>query len=555
MRTAPLQEVSLVPAHRHTHGSLGLMFETLTDRLNQTFANLTSRGRLTESDVEEAMREVRRALLEADVNFRVVRDFVSNVRERAVGEDVLKSLTPAQTVISIVNEELINILGAEPAPLTSAPGGPTIIMLVGLQGSGKTTHIAKLARHLRSQGRNPLLVAADVYRPAAVNQLQTLGSQLDIPVYQEGVGEKPLKIVQNALKHARERGQDPILIDTAGRLQIDDAMMAELEELERAVKPTEILLVADAMTGQEAVNVAEEFNRRLNVTGLILTKMDGDARGGAALSIRSVTGIPIKFIGTGERLDALEPFYPDRLASRILGMGDVLSLIERAQQQVTAEEQAALEERLGEGQFDLEDFLDQLQRIKSMGPLSQLLEMIPGVGSMMRGQQVEVGDDDFKHIEAIIQSMTPQERRYPDLIKKSRRDRIATGAGVAPQDVRGLLKQFGDMKQMMSQFGLMGGGTAKGRKRGVMSRMPGALGQVGNARDMMKAMQEQGIDPSQLGNIGGLGGGLPGMSQGDLEAFMGAGQPLAPLSARSAKKAKQPKQARKQRPARSKRRR
>lgn len=532
------------------------MFETLTDRLNQTFATLTNRGQLTESDVDEAMRAVRRALLEADVNFRVVREFVASVRERAVGEEVLTSLTPAQTVISIVNEELIKILGDEPVPLASSSTGPTIIMLVGLQGSGKTTHSGKLARHLRSQGRNPLLVAADVYRPAAVNQLQTLGSQIDIPVYQEGVDEKPLKIVRNALKHARDRGQDPILVDTAGRLQIDETMMAELEELEREVNPTEILLVADAMTGQEAVNVAEEFNRRLNITGLILTKMDGDARGGAALSIRSVTGIPIKFIGTGERLDALEPFYPDRLASRILGMGDVLSLIERAQEQVSAEEQAALEERLVEGQFDLEDFLDQLQRIKNMGPLSQLLEMIPGVGSMMRNQEVEIGDDDFKHIEAIIQSMTPQERRFPEIIKKSRRDRIAAGAGVAPQDVRGLLKQFNDMKQMMSQFGLIGAGQSrKGKKRGLMSRMPGTLGQVGNVRDMMKAMQEQGIDPSQLGGMPpGMSGGIPGMSPNDLEALMGSGQPLTKMNRGKSGQSKK-KQGKKQRRARGKRRR
>lgn len=528
------------------------MFETLTDRLNQTFANLTNRGQLSESDVDDAMREVRRALLEADVNFRVVREFVSNVRERAVGEEVLSSLTPAQTVISIVNEELVKILGEEPVPLATATTGPTIIMLVGLQGSGKTTHVGKLARHLRAQGRNPLLVAADVYRPAAVNQLQTLGSQLDIPVYQEGIDEKPLKIVRNALKHAGDRGQDPVIVDTAGRLQIDEMMMAELEELERDIKPTEILLVADAMTGQEAVNVAEEFNRRLNISGLLLTKMDGDARGGAALSIRSVTGIPIKFIGTGERLDALEQFYPDRLASRILGMGDVLSLIERAQQQVTEEEQAALEERLVEGQFDLEDFLDQLQRIKNMGPLSQLLEMIPGVGSMMRNQDVEIGDDDFKHIEAIIQSMTPQERRFPDIIKKSRRDRIAVGAGVPSQEVRGLIKQFNDMKQMMAQFGMIGGGGGgrKGKKRGMMSRMPGAIGQMGSARDMMKAMEEQGIDPSQLG---GMSGGLPGMSPNDLEALMGgSGQPLTKMN--RGNKQKQGKQTKKQRRARGKRR-
>lgn len=514
------------------------MFETLTDRLQTTFAGLGRGGQLSEKDVDQAMREVRRALLEADVNFNVVRQFVGAVRERAVGEEVSKSLTPAQTVISIVNDELIKILGSKQVPLASAPSGPTIIMLVGLQGSGKTTHIGKLARYLHGQGRNPLMVAADVYRPAAVQQLQTLGRQLEIPVYDEGVDQKPLKIVKNAIKDARNRGQDPILIDTAGRLQVDERMMEELEELEREIQPTEILLVADAMTGQEAVNVAEEFNRRLNITGLMLTKMDGDARGGAALSIRSVTGIPIKFIGTGERLDALEPFYPDRLASRILGMGDVLSLIERAQQQTTEEEQAALEERLSEGQFNLEDFMEQLNRIKNMGPLSQLLEMIPGVGSAMRDQQLEVDDDEFKHIEAIIQSMTPEERRFPDLIRKSRRDRIAQGAGVGPQDVRALLKQFNDMKKMMSQFGLMGGGKrAKGQKRGLMSRMPGALGQVGDMRDAARMLREQGIDPNELGNLPGGMGGLPsGFNPRDLEGMMGGGQSLTRLNPNKGKK-------------------
>lgn len=511
------------------------MFETLTERLNTTFANLTNRGKLTEENVDEAMREVRRALLEADVNFRVVREFVASVRERAVGEEVLTSLTPAQTVISIVNEELIKILGEERVPLVTASPGPTIIMFVGLQGSGKTTHVGKLARHLRSQGRNPLMVAADVYRPAAVNQLQTLGVQLDIPVFEQGIDEKPVKIAQNALKHARDRGQDPVIIDTAGRLQIDEAMMQELEELEREIQPTEILLVADAMTGQEAVNVAEEFNRRLNVSGLVLTKMDGDARGGAALSIRSVTGIPIKFIGTGERLEALEPFYPDRLASRILGMGDVLSLIERAQEQTTEEERAAMEERLMEGHFDLDDFLNQLQQLKRMGPLSQLLEMIPGIGSAMKSQDMEVSDDELKHVEAIIQSMTADERRFPDIIKKSRRDRIARGAGVAGNDVRALLKQFGDMQKMMSQMGVMGGGgRPKGAKRGLMSRMPGPVGQMGDMRDMAKMMQEQGIDPSQLGQMGGM----PGMNPGDLEALMGGGAPLTKLNPDRAKKKK-----------------
>ena len=494
------------------------MFETLTDRLQATFSQMSNRGRLTEADVDKAMREVRRALLEADVNFKVVREFVASVRERAVGEDVLGSLTPAQTVISIVNEELIKILGEERVPLQRADSGPTIIMLVGLQGAGKTTHIGKLASFLRKEGRNPLMVAADVYRPAAIAQLQTLGRQLDIAVYATNADDKPQNIVKNALRQARDKGQDPVLSDPAGRLQVDERMMNELEELEREFQPTEILLVADAMTGQEAVNVSEEFNRRLNITGLVLTKMDGDARGGAALSISSVTGIPIKFIGTGERLDALEPFYPDRLAGRILGMGDVLSLIEMAQQQTSEEDREAMESRLMEGQFDLEDFLNQLQSLKNMGPLSQLLEMIPGVGSAMRQSDVQIDDGELKHIEAIIQSMTPEERRRPDLIRKSRRDRIARGSGTQPDDVNALLKQFREMQKMMSQFGMMGGGGKKGKKS-MMSRLPGGLGQLGDMRDMAKQMQQAGIDPSQLG-----AGGMPsGMGGADFDSLMGGG--------------------------------
>ena len=513
------------------------MFETLTDHLNTAFARLGNKGTLTEADVDEVMREVRRALLEADVNFKVVREFVAAVRERAVGEAVLQALSPAQTVIAIVNDELIKILGVELAPLQQAETGPTIIMLVGLQGSGKTTHAGKLANHLRKQGRNPLLVAADVYRPAAVNQLETLGRQLTIPVYSEGADQKPLAIVKNALRAARDRGQNPIIIDTAGRLQIDDRMMQELEEIEREVRPTEILLVVDAMTGQEAVNVSQEFARRLGLTGLILTKMDGDARGGAALSIRSVAGIPIKFIGAGERMDAIEPFYPDRLASRILGMGDMLSLIERAQEQVTEEERQALEEKMLEGQFDLEDFLGQLQSLKKMGPLTQLLEMIPGIGQAVRQQNVEITDDAYKQVEAIIYSMTPQERRHPDVIKPSRRRRIAAGSGTTSEDVNDLLKQFREMQKMMSQMGaLAGGGMPGGKKgkRGVMSRMPGQLGQVGQMRDMMKQMEAAGIDPSQLG--GGMPGGLPGMNPGDLDAMMQRGGQLAPLSQRGPSK-------------------
>jgi signal recognition particle subunit SRP54 len=431
------------------------MFETLSDRLNETFGKLGRKGRLTEKDVDDAMRDVRRALLEADVNCKVVKEFVANIKERALGQEVMQSLTPAQTVIGIVNEELIQTLGAERVPLRTADRPPQILMMVGLNGAGKTTHTGKLALHLRKQGRNPLMVAADVYRPAAINQLQALGRQIDMPVYEEGTKADPVDIARNALRFARERGYNPVIIDTAGRLQIDERLMQELVDIKQAVDPTEILLVADAMTGQEAVGVAEEFHRQLDVTGLVLTKMDGDARGGAALSIRAVTGVPIKFIGTGEKLDALEPFFPDRLAGRILGMGDVLSLIERAQEQTTEEDAERLQDRMMKGQFDLEDFLEQLQKIKSMGPLNQLLEMIPGLGSQMRQAKAQISDDDYKKVEAIIRSMTPWERRHPDKISNSRRRRIARGSGRERQEVNQMLSQFREMQKMMGQFGQM----------------------------------------------------------------------------------------------------
>src|SRR5918997_6276939 len=431
------------------------MFETLTDRLNETFARLGRKGRLTEQDVDDVMREVRRALLEADVNFKVAKDFVAAVRERAVGTDVLHSLTPAQTVIGIANEELIRVLGEDGQGLVSPDRPPQILVLVGLQGSGKTTHAAKLAVHLRKQGRNPLLVAADVYRPAAINQLQALGKQISISVYEEGTGRNPVDIAANALQFARERGYNPVIIDTAGRLQIDDRLMQELVDIRDRVRPTEILLVADAMTGQEAVSVAQTFNERVGASGLILTKMDGDARGGAALSIRAVTGVPIKFIGTGEKLDALEPFHPERLASRILGMGDIVSLVERAQEQTDEAEAQRLQDRMFKGQFNLEDFLDQLQKIKKMGPLTQLLDMIPGMGQQLRQAKAEISDDDYKQVEAIIRSMTPWERRHPDRIDNSRRRRIARGSGTQRQDVNQLLSQFKDMQRMMGQFGQM----------------------------------------------------------------------------------------------------
>jgi signal recognition particle subunit SRP54 len=431
------------------------MFESLSDRLTETLGKLSRKGRLTEADVDDAMKEVRRALLEADVNFRVVKDFVAAVRERAVGQDVLKSLSPAQTVIGIVNEELVRILGTEREPLRVPDRPPQILMLVGLQGSGKTTHAAKLAVHLRKHGRNPLLVAGDVYRPAAVNQLQSLGKQVNISVYDEGVQKNPVDIANNGVRYAIERGYNPVIIDTAGRLQIDEPMMQELVNVKGKVSPTEILLVADAMTGQEAVSVAQSFHDRLGVTGLILTKMDGDARGGAALSIRSVTGVPIKFIGTGEKVDALEPFFPDRLAQRILGMGDIQSLVDRAREQTTEEDAVKLQDKMLKGSFDLDDFLDQLQKIKKMGPIGQLLEMIPGVGQQLRDAKSQISDDDYKQIESIIQSMTPLERRHPERIDFRRRKRIAAGAGRNPSDVGQLVKQFDEMQRMMKQFGKM----------------------------------------------------------------------------------------------------
>jgi signal recognition particle subunit SRP54 len=431
------------------------MFDSLSDRLTETLGRLSRKGRLTEGDVDDAMKEVRRALLEADVNFKVVKDFVTAVRERAVGQDVLHSLTPAQTVIGIVNEELVRILGTEREQLRAPDRPPQILMMVGLQGSGKTTHTAKLAVHLRKQGRSPLLVAADIYRAAAVNQLQALGKQINIPVYEEGTQASPVQIARNGVQFARERGLNPVIIDTAGRLQIDEPMMQELVDVRKAVNPTEILLVADAMTGQEAVSVASTFHERLDVTGLILTKMDGDARGGAALSIRSVTGVPIKFIGTGEKVDALEPFYPDRLAQRILGMGDIQSLVERAREQTDEQEAEKLQQKMERGNFNLEDFLDQLQKIKKMGPLNQILEMIPGIGSQLKQAKAQISDDDYKQVEAIIQSMTPYERTHPAKIDFSRRRRIAKGSGRNQGDVNQLIKQFEEMQRMMKQFSKM----------------------------------------------------------------------------------------------------
>jgi len=435
------------------------VFETLSDKLQSVFDRLASRGRLTEADVDAALREVRLALLEADVNFKVVKAFVDRVRQRAIGAEVMRSLTPAQQVVKIVHEELIATLGqAGTLDLSGSP--PSVIMLVGLQGSGKTTTAAKLALSLRKSGQRPLLVAADTYRPAAIDQLKVLGKQLDIPVYSEGLRAEPPDIAANALRQARAAGHSVVILDTAGRQQIDEEMMEELAEIKRRLHPREILLVANATTGQEAVRVAEGFHQRVGLTGLILTMVDGDARGGAAISIREVTGVPIKYLGVGEKVDALEPFHPDRLASRILGMGDVLSLIERAEQSIDREQAEQMGRRLVKGEFNLEDFLAQLREMKKLGPLSQLLEMLPGFSRVSKEIAPDVTDRQMKTIEAIISSMTREERRQPEIINASRKRRIARGSGTSVQDVNDLLSQFRQVQRLMKQI------TRKGRGRG-----------------------------------------------------------------------------------------
>ncbi len=427
------------------------MFESLSDKLGAVFKKLSGKGKLTEKDVDEALREVRLALLEADVNFKVVKDFVSRVKERAIGIGVLESLTPAQQVIKVVNEELIVILGGGQQKLKHAAQPPTVILLVGLQGAGKTTTAAKLALHLRRNGQRPLMVAADPYRPAAREQLMTLGKQLDIPVYNEG--GSVVTACTNALKRAKEIAASIVIVDTAGRLHIDNELMNELEQLNKNLHPTEVLLVADAMTGQEAVKIAQEFHKTMGLTGVILTKMDGDARGGAALSIASVAGVPIKFIGIGEKTDALEPFYPDRMASRILGMGDVISLIEKAESASDMRQKQELERKIKHGSFDLQDFLEQLQQLRKMGPLNQIMELIPGFSGVARKLPAGLDEKQPKKIEAIILSMTHGERHNPTIIDGSRRRRIARGSGTTPQDVNQLLNQYRQMQKLMKQLG------------------------------------------------------------------------------------------------------
>ncbi|HBR32900.1 MAG TPA: signal recognition particle protein [Clostridiales bacterium] len=426
------------------------MFQSLVEKMSEAFKKFKNKGKLSESDVKAGMREIKLALLEADVNFKVVKDFINKVSERAVGSDVLESLVPAQQIVKIVNEELTALMGGTNSKLTISSKPPTVVLMCGLQGSGKTTHTAKLAKLYKKQGKSPLLVACDIYRPAAIKQLQVVAEQVGVPVFERGT-ENPVKTATEAIKYAVKYGHDMVFIDTAGRLHIDEELMQELEEIKRAVNPTEILLVVDAMTGQDAVNVAEKFNGLLDITGVILTKMDGDARGGAALSVRHVTGKPIKFIGTGEKLDAIEPFHPDRMASRILGMGDVLSLIEKAEQTFDEKKAAEMERKFREQSFTLVDFLDQLGQIKNMGSMESLIGMLPGIKPGQLGN-AKIDERAMSRTEAIILSMTPRERTHPDILNSSRKKRIAAGSGTSVEEINRLLKQYEQTKLMMKQF-------------------------------------------------------------------------------------------------------
>ncbi|MEH7882800.1 signal recognition particle protein [Bacillus sp. JJ1609] len=441
-----------------------MAFEGLADRLQNTMQKIRGKGKVTEADVKEMMREVRLALLEADVNFKVVKDFVKKVTERAIGQEVVKSLTPGQQVIKVVKEELTALMGGEQSKIAASNRPPTVIMMVGLQGAGKTTTTGKLANLLRKKyNRMPLLVAADIYRPAAIKQLETLGKQLSMPVFSLGDQVSPVEIAKQAIAKAKEDHNDYVLIDTAGRLHVDENLMDELKQIKELSKPDEIFLVVDAMTGQDAVNVAQSFNEQLGLTGVVLTKLDGDTRGGAALSIRAVTNTPIKFVGLGEKLDALEPFHPERMASRILGMGDVLTLIEKAQANVDEEKAKELEKKMRTASFTLDDFLDQLGQVRKMGPLDEILKMMPGANKIKGMNNLQIDEKQISHVEAIIQSMTKNEKTHPEIINAHRRKRIAKGSGTSIQEVNRLLKQFEDMKKMMKQMTNM---QQKGKKKG-----------------------------------------------------------------------------------------
>ena len=440
-----------------------MAFEGLTEKISSAFKKLRGKGRLKESDVKEAMREIRMALLEADVSYKVVKDFIKNVTERCVGADVLEALSPAQMIVKIVDEELTKLMGSDAKHITFNPNGPTVVMLVGLQGAGKTTNGSKLAGLMKRQGRNPLLVACDIYRPAAIQQLKVCGEKLGIPVFEEGQID-PVQIAKDAVLYARQRGHDMVFLDTAGRLHVDEALMEELQNIKAAVKPQEIMLVVDAMTGQDAVNAAQSFNEWLDIDSVMLSKLDGDARGGAALSVRAITGKPIKFAGVGEKLEDIEPFHPDRMASRILGMGDVLSLIEKAEKAYDAKKAAEMEEKLKSNKFTLQDFYDQMVQMRSMGSLQDILAQLPG-GAKLKGVQMD--DKALSRTEAIILSMTPKERENPNIIGASRKRRIANGAGVKVEDVNRLLKGFEQMRSMIKQFSGPGAGKKLKRMRGL----------------------------------------------------------------------------------------
>ena len=441
------------------------MFGNLTEKLSNAFKKFRNKGKLTESDVKEGMREVKLALLEADVNFKVVKNFVQSVTERAVGTEVLESLLPAQQIVKIVNEELISLMGGETPKININPKPPTVIMMVGLQGAGKTTHAGKIANMYKQKSKNPLLVACDVYRPAAVDQLKIVGETIGIPVFSMGTKISPVEIAKAGVEHAKKNGHDMVIVDTAGRLHIDEELMAELVKIKSSVEPSEILLVVDAMTGQDAVNVAKSFNDLLDITGVVLTKMDGDTRGGAALSVKYITGKPIKFIGTGEKLDAIELFHPDRMASRILGMGDILSLIEKAEAAYDEKNAREMERKMREQTFSLEDFLEQMRQLKKMGNLDQILAMMPGVNAGAL-KNAEIDEKQMARIEAMILSMTPEERLKPEIINGSRRKRIAKGSGCSVEDLNRLLKQFDQMKKMMKQF------TGKNARKMFGRRLP-----------------------------------------------------------------------------------
>ncbi|MEJ8553628.1 signal recognition particle protein [Tepidibacter sp. Z1-5] len=445
-----------------------MIFEGLAEKLQNTLGKLKSKGKLNEKDVKDAMREVKLALLEADVNFKVVKEFVNKVKERAVGQEVMESLTPGQHVIKIVNEELTDLMGNVQSKISFASKPPTVIMLVGLQGAGKTTTGGKLGGLLKKQGKKPLLVACDVYRPAAIKQLQVVGNQLEIPVFSMGDKESPVNIAKEGINHALSHNNDVVIIDTAGRLHIDELLMDELKNIKAEVKPHEILLVIDSMTGQDAVNVAENFNEALGIDGVVLTKLDGDTRGGAALSVRSVTRKPIKFIGMGEKLDDLEAFHPDRMASRILGMGDVLSLIEKAEQAIDVKKAKELEAKIKNQEFDFEDFLTQMEQVKKLGPLNKIMEMIPGMSGSKELKNISFDDKEIRRIEAIIKSMTKKERKDPSILNASRRRRIANGSGTKVHEVNRLVKQFEQTKKMMKQFGNL----EKSMKKGGKMKLP-----------------------------------------------------------------------------------